>query len=126
MSDSEEEPCSKEAGDAAKQQQEQHTITYIRARRRAEGSTVITCAAIECIGSRLLLLHQADTTLDPCALEIFSDKGDDDVGGHGEGLKVAALEAYRNGYEIMLLQNREAWSFAFVKNTSGGRMGHSR
>jgi hypothetical protein len=123
MSDSDEDACSEEADDTANQ----HTITYIRARRQnADDDTVVTCAAIECIGSRLLLLHQADTTLDLCALEIFSDKGKDDVGGHGEGLKVAALEAYRNGYDIMLLQSKESWSFTFVKMTGSRRMGVSR
>jgi hypothetical protein len=92
--------------------------TYIRARcSTAADSASITLAAVERIGHRLLLLHQAKTTLGRCALELCSDKGEDDWGGHGEGLKSAALEAYRNGYEVMLLHNQEAWMFRYHNHT---------
>lgn len=131
-SDRDSEPCSEEEAEDEEllllQQQGQHTVTYIRARRSAaeDDGEVLTCAAIECIGTRLLLLHQASTVLDPCALEIFSEKAEEDVGGHGEGLKVAALEALRQGYEVMILQNQQSWSFKFVKTRVSARMRDSK
>jgi hypothetical protein len=104
---------------------EQHTIMYIRARNLATEETV-TLAAIELLGQHMLLLHQASTVLDEDVLDIDSRKDStSNVGGHGEGLKVACTLALKLGYEVQLLQNSEAWRFCF-RNKRSKKKGDTR